>query len=266
MGHLFHVSPDRLECYLGELSLGVLLQSCEEHEVSGRIAVDCDGWPGVIELSQGRAVNASYQNRVGTAAVSLMKELHSGELELCWSEQSGPGVADLGDLGDLVELSIAAVMRHAEDTELGACVTVGNGQWVAELHYTLGSLTKIVGPENEPIKDVAELIARLRAAGRPLVIGLDAEPMSWEGPTHVRAKDDGRGAPHDSDEDDGGAIPHPVLDDMPTQPWQRPDNTAVRAAWSAITPGVPWWRQPFAVPSAIAVTAALSCLLLGILL
>ena len=55
MGQLFMVSPDRLECHLGALSLDELLRSCEERSLSGQISVECDGWPGTILLESGLA-------------------------------------------------------------------------------------------------------------------------------------------------------------------------------------------------------------------
>lgn len=289
MGQLFMVSPDRLACYLGELSLDELLRSCEERAVSGQISVDCDGWPGTILLESGHTVNASYQNRVGSAAVSLMKQLRSGELELCRNQDSAqrsdederagtpagaPDQAPAGEpdgaidaLGDLIEISITAIMRHGEDSEMSGCVQLGNGVDTAEMHFALGSLNRIELIDHGPI-DLSELVERFRQAGRPLTIGLDDDPIGWEGPTHVRPKarqDDN--SPETPAEEPPLGIPYPVIDEMPTQPWQRPDEATMQVRLGArFVAARPWWQQPYTVPSAIAVTAALSCLLLGLFL
>jgi hypothetical protein len=275
MGQLFMVSPDRLACHLGQLSLDELLQSCEERSISGQISVECDGWPGTIQLDSGHTVNASYQNRVGAAAVSLLKQLRSGELELCPCGPDGASAArpddgddhdahdDHDELGDLIEICITALMRHGEDSELSGCIRLGNGVDVAEMHFALGSLTRLALLDHGPLATIAELVDRFRHAGRPLTIGLDDEPFGREGPTSVLPK-----ARHDDNDDGKGqvdepppGIPYPVLDEMPTQPWRRPEEVTMQV----LVPAAPWWR-PLALPGAIALAAALSGALLGIVL
>jgi hypothetical protein len=275
MGQLFTVSPDRLACYLGELSLDELLQSCKERSISGQISVECEGWPGTIQLESGRTVNASYQNRVGTAAVSLLKQLRSGEIELCPSGQdsANPGDDDDHDegdeLGDLIEFCITALMRHGEDSELSGCIRLGNGVDVAEMHFALGSLTRITLIDQGQLASIADLVDRFRHAGRPLTIGLDEEPFGWEGPTHVRpkARQDEPGDSAGKTDEPPPGVPYPVLDEMPTQPWRRPDEVTMQVKLGArLVPAGPWWRRPYTLPGAIALAAALSGVLMVILL
>jgi hypothetical protein len=273
MGQLFMVSPDRLACQLGELSLDELLQSCEERSITGQISVECDGWPGTIQLESGRTINASYQNRVGSAAVSLLKQLRSGELELCPCSPDSAKQDELDDhdeydeLGDLIEICVTALMRHGEDSELSGCIRLGNGVDMAEMHFTLGSLTRIHLLDHGPLGGVAELVARFRHAGRPLTIGLDDELFCWEAPTNVRPKARQDDRDEDRSDEPPPGIPYPVLDEMPTQPWRRPDEITMQVRLGAgLAARASWWQRSYALPGAIALAAALSGVLMGIFL
>ncbi len=268
MGYSLLVSPTHLQSALSPYLFEELIESCERHAISARLSVESDGWPGTVELVDGRAVAASYQNRMGPQATELLRKVDCGDLEVHLDSAVAAGTPDQVDL---IDISLNTVTRCAEDCELSGTIAVGNGQELAEFEYSLGYLSGIAFDGAGTTCSLAEIAARFRRANRPVVIQFEEESDDWEASTQVYQ----RALPGPASEGAGHtAVAPPTGDVMSPRPGGQPTRSvppfdASRLALRAGTEPTPISSSRrilgASASSMVAVAVGLSCLCASLL-
>jgi hypothetical protein len=170
-----HLSSNRVWGQLGATTPTEILEGCRSRRVTGEIRFHSAGKAGKVELRAGFVERVDLDGATGDDALASITRLDEGTFEVV---QRLPDLAGaLGSAaefqGELGEISLIQLMRHAESHALTVTITVLHGWDRAAISYRDGELLSAeVNGDADPDR-LAEALAWPTGAFRVLASALE---------------------------------------------------------------------------------------------